>query len=159
MLVETTIVTLALYLSGCSNLNTKGKLIKQNTCWKPEGPIGEALEEAITKGTIDVRDRKRDKALSAIAELDRTTLQQWQQEHARLTHEASEQQKHLSDSETTQQIRSMKQEHERARAAHQRIIQKQNQVEKDVARIDIKQALADLQTALRTATKTDVTVL
>jgi hypothetical protein len=50
MLVETTIITLALYLSGCSNLNTKGKLIQaKSTSCKPEGPIGEALEEAIKK--------------------------------------------------------------------------------------------------------------
>ena len=53
MLVETTIITLALYLSGCSNLNTKGKLIQaKSTSCKPEGPIGEALEEAIKKASV-----------------------------------------------------------------------------------------------------------
>lgn len=65
MLVETTIVTLALYLSGCSNLNTKGKLIKaKSTSCKPEGPIGEALEEAIKKFKKSREDKNRSKRAS-----------------------------------------------------------------------------------------------
>lgn len=38
-----------MYLNGCSNLNTKEKLLKPYTCWKPEGDISGALESAINE--------------------------------------------------------------------------------------------------------------